>query len=361
MRTKLKFLICSLLMIGLLSACEEDEKTKEVTLENGGEVNGTYFPAAGNGEWKTASAEELNWNTDALNEAIAFARDNRSYNLLILHKGKIVVEEYWQGTNSSTQHKVNSIEKSMMSFVIGDLVDDGRLSIDDKVSDHIPAGWSDSPETEADITIKHLLTMTSGLNIDLGYAARPGEMWRYNHFAYKVLYEVIKAVTGGSARDYFNKEFFAKMGMTNYSWEGYDLSVSARELTRFGLLASNRGEWLGNKLVTDEGYLSNMLAASQPFQPAYGYLWWLNGTDSWYNADISGYVDGSIVPTMPSDGYLAKGFHDQRIYFVPSLELVVIRQGEHTGLPEAGAGSFDEGFWERLMRAVRNNASSTGS
>ncbi len=365
MKTNFRFLFVIMLLGGLVAGCKDEgdeEPGKQVSVETGGEVNGIYFPPAGDGdtEWATVSPTDLKWDTDALNEAIAYAKDNRSYNLLILHKGKIVAEHYWLGTNANTLHPVNSIEKSMMAYTLGGLLDEGKIHLDDKVSDYLAAGWSMSPETEGDITLRHLMTMTSGLNKDLEYASRPGEMWRYNHFAYKVLYEVIKEVVGGSARDYISNNLFKKLGMVNYSWSGYDLSVSGRELTRFGLMALAKGSWLGNNLVQDQGYINEMLSTSQEFQPAYGYLWWLNGTDSWYNMDTDSMVDGSLVPTMPDASFIAKGFHDQRIYFVPEYDLVVIRQGEHTGLPEAGEGSFDIEFWERMMRAIKNT-SSTGN
>jgi hypothetical protein len=116
------------------------------------------------------------------------------------------------------------------------------------------------------------------------------------------------------------------------------------------------GVWAGEKLINDQGYFNDMLNTSNSIQPAYGYLWWLNGTDKFYDDDNRLYNEGSIAPTMPDDSKLAKGYHEQRIYIVPSLELVVVRQGGFTGLPESGEGSFDAELWKRIMNAVNKGA-----
>jgi CubicO group peptidase (beta-lactamase class C family) len=318
---------------------------------NGGAGSTMYFPGSGT-EWETASAVDLGWDTTDLSEAIRYAKEKNSYNLLIIHKGRMISENYWKGTDVTTQHDLNSVAKSMMGVVIGILQQDGTISIDDKVSDYLAAGWSQSPNTEADITIRHLLTMTSGLNENLGYVGSPGETWRYSHAAYKVLYDVIGKATGKSYRDLFDDLLFSKIGMTNYSWSGRDVVTSGRELARFGLMMLNDGVWDGNTIIADEEYFSAMLNTSQSIQQAYGYLWWLNGKGTWYDDEPKVTVNGFLAPNMPADGWLAKGKHDQRIYVVPSQDLVVIRQGGYTALPESGEGSFDAEFWKRLMAAI---------
>lgn len=351
-----------LILLGSLAmGCSEDSEV--VPEENVEETEGdagndqSYFPPVSSDDWETSSAVELGWDTTSLNDAIRYAREKRSHNLLIIHKGKLVVEEYWNETTASTQHELNSVAKSMMGFVVGQLQQDGTISVDDKVSDYLQEGWSQSPNTEAEITLRHLMTMTSGLNEDLQYVARPGESWRYSHAAYKVLFDVIKTAVGSSSRDLFGSVLFSRIGMKNVSWAGYDLSSSAREIAKFGLLVLNRGNWDGEKLLSDDGYFSDMISTSQPLQEAYGYLWWLNGTNTWYDDDNKIMNEGSIAHSMPDDAWLAKGYHDQRIYIVPSLDMVVIRQGAYTGLPESGEGSFDVELWKRIMNAVNSEGS----
>lgn len=358
MKANYRFIyLFALLLSSLLISCDEEGEGPggEETPEQA-ENSEMYFPPVGSDEWETVTPAEIGWDTANFNEAIRFARDNRSANLMIIHKGRIVAEEYWRQSDATTQHELNSVAKSMMGFVIGVLQENGTINIHDKVSAYLPAGWSQSPNTEGDITIQHLLTMTSGLNEDLQFVGRPGEVWRYSHAAYKILYDVIKAATGGSARDYFGTALFSRIGMKNYTWTGLDLSSSARDIAKFGLMILNRGEWNGEKLLKDDGYFTEMLTTSQSLQEAYGYLWWLNGAATWYDDDTKTTHQGPIAGTMPEDSWVAKGFHDQRIYIVPSLELIVIRQGGISGLPEAGEGSFDAELWKRLMNAINAGA-----
>jgi CubicO group peptidase (beta-lactamase class C family) len=316
----------------------------------------TYFPPVGSDDWERTTPEAAGWDTTDLSEAIQFAYEKGSYNLMIIHKGKIVAEEYWRSMTDTSQHALASISKSFMSFVIGVMQENGKLSIDDKVSDYLGEGWSASPDTEADITIRHLLTMSSGLSKDLTYVGRPGETWRYSDAAYKILYGVIEKAAGTDYENVFHDVLFSKIGMKNYTWTGRDLKSSARDLAKFGLMIQNGGFWNGEQLMKDNNYFYDMLHTSQDIQKAYGFLWWLNGTDSWYDDDGKVTVDGSISPAMPSDSRIAKGQFDQRIYIVPSLDLVVIRQGGSTGLPEFGEGSFDVEFWKRLMKAIEGGA-----
>jgi CubicO group peptidase (beta-lactamase class C family) len=356
------FYVITLLLAFLVVGCSEDDDPKnDQDTEQPGDGPGgeeeeeMYFPPIGSDDWETTSPEELGWNEANFNDAIQYAKDNRSANLLIIHRGKIVSENYWRNTTADSLHDLNSVAKSFMAIVLGVLQQQGKLSIDDKVSDYLAPGWSTSPK-EADITIRHLMTMTSGLNDELGYVGNPGEMWRYSHEAYKVLYDVISAATGESYRKLFDDILFSKIGMTKFTWSGKNIATTSRPLARFGLMVLNRGVWDGQRVIEDDDYFKNMYKSSQTFNPAYGHLWWLNDTDNWFNTDTKTMMSGSIAATMPSDGILAKGKHDQRVYIVPSLDLVVVRQGEYTGLPESGDGSFDVELWRRLMNAIEHGA-----
>lgn len=339
----------------MMSCSEDDEPAKDDTDGNAEVEKPMYFPPAGSDDWETTTPKELHWNQANFDEAVKYAKDNKSANLLIVHRGRIVSENYWRNTTVDSLHDLNSIAKSFMAVVIGVLQQEGKLTLDDKISDYLAPGWSTSPK-EADITIRHLMTMTSGLNDELGYVGNPGEMWRYSHEAYKVLYDVIVVAGGDSYRDLFDSILFSKIGMTKFTWSGKDIATTSRPLARFGLMVMNRGVWDGQEVIKDDDYFKNMYTSSQDFNPAYGTLWWLNNTTEWYNTDFKTMLPGSIADPMPKDGILAKGKHDQRIYIVPSLDLVVVRQGVYTGLPESGEGSFDVEFWKRLMNAIDKGA-----
>ena len=96
-----------------------------------------------------------------------------------------------------------------------------------------------------------------------------------------------------------------------------------------------------------------MLDKSQDLNPAYGYLWWLNGKASYLlpgEEDTPG--QGGIIPDGPGDLLAALGTGDKKIYVEPSLDLVVVRHGGDTGTPQSGLSSFDNELWQRLMLAI---------
>lgn len=348
-------MLCQLFFLG---ACDEEKENEVVTRPSVKDSVFTFFPQGGTTTWETVEPEKLGWKLNYLQEAINYAKEKNSYSLLILYKGRIVSENYWQDSNERTQHQIESVAKSIMSFELGMLQEQGKLKITNPVSVYIGDGWSKAPlKKEKLITLEHLMTMTSGLDNELNYLSDPGEIWYYSHAAFTVLFKVVEAVTEQTFSDVFEQNLFSKIQSSNYSWQGTDLAMTARDMARFGLLIQNEGTWKDEKLMQDEGYFQEMLSSSQSNQKAYGYLWWLNGQPDYFDDEAleDQLIAGPIYPAMPGDARLAMGHFDQRIEIIPSLDLVVIRQGGDTGLPELGTRSFDNGFWTFLIQAIKNN------
>jgi hypothetical protein len=89
-----------------------------------------------------------------------------------------------------------------------------------------------------------------------------------------------------------------------------------------------------------------MLTPSQPLNPSYGLLWWLNGQPRFQLAGATASQSGSLIPAAPADLVAAQGALDRKCYVVPSLGLVVTRLGDQTG------EAFNNEFWKLLMKAV---------
>jgi CubicO group peptidase (beta-lactamase class C family) len=347
-------LLCQLVF---LAACDE-EKEAEVIAPPAAVKDSVfmYFPTDNVTAWETVEAAKLGWRENYLQQAIDYAKQKNSYSLLILYKGRIVSENYWLDSNQESQHPVESVSKSMMSFQLGILQEEGKLKITEPVSSYIGDGWSKAPlKKEKQITLEHLMTMTSGLDYELNYLSDPGEIWYYSHAAFTTLFKVVEAVTEQSFEEVFEQNLFSKIQSSNYTWHGTDLAMTARDMARFGLLIQNNGMWNKQKLLQDDGYFQEMLSSSQTLQKAYGYLWWLNGQSDYIDkAGEDQVIPGPIYPAMPGDAKLAMGHFDQRIEVIPSLDLIIIRQGGDTGLPELGEQSFDNEFWTLLMKAIKN-------
>ena len=111
------------------------------------------------------------------------------------------------------------------------------------------------------------------------------------------------------------------------------------------------GRWGDKVIVGDTEYLRDMLSPSQSLNPAYGYLWWLNGQEFslGFNAQATR-RSGPLVPSAPPDLVAMQGARDRKLYSIPSLGLIVTRLGDNGN---ADGVSFNEAFWEALMKAKR--------
>ena len=106
-------------------------------------------------------------------------------------------------------------------------------------------------------------------------------------------------------------------------------------------------------MILNENYFNEMTTTSQDLNHSYGYLWWLNGKDSFIGTDTQPHA-GSIVPNAPSDMIAALGANDQKIYVVDSKKLVVIRCGNSAGNAEFANSSFDNELWEKINAVINN-------
>lgn len=258
-------------------------------------------------------------------DLIAFARDNNSNDLVVTRGGATLVDESW-----GPRMDVASVQKSMTSVLVGVALAEQKLTLDDTVTSYLGAGWTgrDDVATEAEITLRHLLTMTSGLGSAMEFVAKPGEWWNYNLVAYPLAKRVLTAAMGEDLNTLTARYVTGPLGMTETTWElrvwdgtlpellkpaffypdgqPMDALISrARDLARFG-----NGPFTG----LDLQYQSAMTQPSQDLNPAYGYLWWTN-------------AGGRQWPGVPKDAYAALGMNDQCCVVIPSEGLVVARTG----------------------------------
>lgn len=319
-----------------------------------------YYPPLTGSEWDTISPKKLGWDEAKLNELINFVGDNNSTAFIILWKGRIVTEKYWRGSEASTSYKIFSASKSIAAFLTGLAQEQGKLNINDKVSKYLGAGWThESVQQEDAITIKHLISMTSGLDDDLNFDAQAGTKWHYNTIAYHKLYQVLAAAYGKNNTDYTREQLWNKIGMQNSFWDvepgdGPTMSCSARDMARFGLMIMSDAKWNGTPIMNNMSYYQAMLNSSQNLNPSYGYLWWLNGKSFYLLPGTSGAKsDHELMPNAPADLVAALGYGDKKIYIAKSKDLVVIRHGSPSNYPVTYAlSNFDNLIWTKLMDAI---------
>lgn len=283
--------------------------------------------------------------------------------------GKVLVERTWAASPVPYVQDVASAQKSVTSVLVRLARSQGQLSMGDAVSDHLGDGWSFATTAqERAITVQHLVTMTTGLSAGLRYVAPPGTVWDYNTTTYQLTRLVLEHATGTGIEALTRSWLWDPIGVSSASrWaprpgaggfsvdpEGrrlWGLTMTERDMARFGLLVSRHGAW-GSRQVVPRAELDGTLVSSQAMNPAYGELWWLNGKDRAILPSGSTPVRGPLVPSAPQDMVAALGAGDQKIYVCPSDRLVVARQGGPGGSSTLGPSSFDEGLWSRLARAM---------
>jgi len=309
----------------------------------------------------------LKWNKGRLDEVLAFVERTSGSSFVMLHPGRIMAERYWKGADLHSSGDIASAQKSMVSVMAGVAVGAGKLSLDAPVSRYLGAGWTKTDaEQEGRITVRHLLSMSSGLTDSLAFSREPGTLWYYNTPAYHMIKLVLERAVGKAITDYSREILWGPLGMGDSSWEPRPnmlmpdgvtpmtgLVTSARDMARFGLMVQAGGAWVATDIVKDKTYLAQSLGTSQPMNPSYGYLWWLNGKAFHRLPAGTGPIPTSLIPSGPPDMVAAMGAGDKRMYVVPSLDLVVARHGAPANNSGAAAlSAFDADLWTRIMAAA---------
>ena len=249
-----------------------------------------YFPPA-KGPWEKIDPAKIGWNPAKLKDALNYAGKNKSSGVVILYRGRILAEQYWPlnpkektaagqpnpyfhmrfGKNATgrTIEDVASVQKSITAMLVGIAQHKGLLKITDPVHKHLGKGWSKAPAAaEAKITIRHLITMSSGLNPRLQFVAPAGTKWFYNTGAYSKALTCVSKAAKMDANELTKKWLTESLGMKDSRWavrpwqksvrtdaNRYGLATTARDLSRFGILMLANGNWEKNNVIEDKAYL----------------------------------------------------------------------------------------------------------
>lgn len=351
-----------ILLIPIFISCSSEN----TPVENPPENNDLYFPPIAGNSWETTSTEELNWNTENLQGLYNFLESSGTKAFIILHNGKITVEWYGNGENSSSNLPWNSAGKTLSAFIMGIAQEEGFLSLQETSQMHLGQGWSSlTDEQEKNISIWHHITMTTGLDFSgdtfcydpecLTYLNEPGTFWFYHNASYTLTQDIIENAVGEDFRSYFDKKLKDRIGMQG-AWLsiGYNhiYFSNARSMARFGLLCLNDGKWDEEAILNDQSYFSEMTTTSQPLNRSYGYLWWLNGKESFKLPQSTEVFPGPIIPNAPDDLIAGLGANDQKLYISKSKNLVIVRMGDSGDSPQLGLSSYDNRLWEMINKVI---------
>ncbi|MES2341051.1 MAG: serine hydrolase [Pseudomonadota bacterium] len=328
---------------------------------------------AGAGALAAAPAAAAEAPSPALQAVLDYVEGQRTTGFLVVRDRRTVVERNWPlpadagafraafayGTTAqgALLEDVASQQKSFVSMLVAIAIDKGLIEVSTPVSDHVGASWSRAaPDQERAIRVIDLLTMSSGLDERLGYAAPAGSVFLYNTPAYAVTKQVLAAAAKAPLDALTHDWLTAPAGMTDTAWRrrpaGFGdvgnptgLVTSPQDVATFGQLVLDGGRAADGRTIVSETQLRAMFARS-PTNPAYGRLWWLNGSATTIRP-LAKPTEGPLIPAAPADLVAALGALDRKLYVAPSRKLVVVRMGQ-----AAPDKDFDQQLWLRLSKAL---------
>ncbi len=335
-----------------------------------GQSPNLYFPPKTGSVWQTTSPASLNFCPERIDSLYDFLAKTDTKGFLLLKDGRIVLEKYFGTFVQDSVWYWASAGKTATAFLAGQAQEKGLLKISDKSSKYLGAGWTTCPtDKENLITVRHQLTMTTGLDDTLAWSpqhpdlqnctdptclkfkADAGTRWAYHNPPYLLLHDVLEAASGQNINIFTKNNLFDPTGMKGL-WVNGVLFSTPRTMARYGLLLQAHGIWNGDTLLHDPNYFQEMTHVSQNLNKSYGYLTWLNGGPSFMVPAVQFVFPGKLMPAAPADIFAALGKNDQKIHVVPSKGWVVIRMGNDGGGTSQGGLAvpiaYDNELWKRL-------------
>jgi len=295
-------------------------------------------------------AVSTSYNTYNLSEdQLKYFDQFKTVAYLVIKDTAILSETYWDGYGQNSISNSFSMAKSIVSLLVGCAVQDGFIkSIDEPIGNYLPEFKEGD---KGKVTIKHLLTMSSGLSWDESYSSlfslttkgyygkdlpklvlnqeaikEPGKLFEYRSGDTQLLSLIVEKATGKHLADYASERIWSKIGAENDAlWcldrkDGVEkafccFNSNARDFARFGQLILNNGQWNGEQIISAD-YLkesftpADYLIDSESGKPCnfYGYQWWMINFDG-YNV------------------IYARGILGQYIFAIPELNTVIVRLG----------------------------------
>ncbi|MFC1475023.1 serine hydrolase domain-containing protein [Candidatus Zixiibacteriota bacterium] len=321
------------------------------------EPNNELEPVWTSNEWQTATP--LSQGVDSvklmeMSQAIENGDLGRLNSIVIIRNGKLIYEYYYGKMHDDSLHCLFSATKSFTSAVFGIALSQGIVdSVSEKLLDIFPEYPFDSllnkSELKKDITIEHLLTMSSGIEsteleyeyadprntfyqvwnsyqpvktlLDMPMDYNPGEKFDYNSSLTLTLGLILEKYLSTGLEQYFNKYLFEPMGITNYKWyrssSGLlgthgELYMPPREMAKLGQLYLDKGVWRNQQIIPAD-WVNQSVEEKISIAPEvrYGYQWWLYKFTK---------PDGELTEWCP----YASGLWGQFINVIEEFNMVVV-------------------------------------
>ena len=233
------------------------------------------------------------------------------HSMIVMRHGKVVGEFYPAPFAPEYQHTQYSSSKTLVSLAAGIAIDENRLRLTDRVATFFPEYLPDSICTNlADMTVRDLLTMQSGIKPDWGMRAKttewiktflgkpvpnkPGEVFAYDSMVTYMISAIVQKVTGKTVLEYLKEKMFNHMGVTVVNWEespeeintgGWGLHIQSESLAKVGQMWLDGGVWNGKQIVSKEWIEQMSAKQANGGDYGYGYQVWMCKYPSAVRAD----------------------------------------------------------------------------
>ncbi|RNC79644.1 MAG: class C beta-lactamase-related serine hydrolase [Balneola sp.] len=296
-------------------------------------------PIQPNSGWEISKDRYDEEKIRALNERIAQKRFNHITSIVVIKDGKLLFEEYFNGSDRNTLHNTRSVGKSFAATITGIAIQDGHFKGVDQTLDEFYdlRQYPNYSSKKAQVTLESLLTMSSAfhgsdndsdtpgndsnmypsndwakftLDLPMDKNKENGEVFDYFTAGSVLLGDIIQITVPGGLEGYADEKLFKPLGISRYKWQytpkgiahtAGGLALSALDFAKYGQLYKNKGMW-NEKQVLSEEWVEQSLTnhfADTPNQPAYGYLFWneeFSTEKKSYNAFYaSGYGGNKVI------------------------------------------------------------------
>ena len=358
----------------MLSACANTTAIESETDSSKQKATAAFAPPANSAAMQTAKPlglvsggpvplNEALFEQGRFADAIEYAENLSSYSLLIWHKGALRLEKYFNGFDAELRPETASMHKSVLGLLIIAAIEDGFIeSVDTRIGNYIES-WNERPE--GDITVRQLLTMSSGLNslsreggfnsqamkffsgrvdaratiLGLRLQTQAGANFSYANTNSQLLALVLESATGKAYKDYLSERLWKPIGADDasvwyYEENGFPRTFSSllarsRDWLKVGLLIKDGGTYQGQQIIAAE--LMEAMTSPSANNPNYGWQIWLANVyqnKRYYNDLNLGIGVPVSEPFNADDMVYFDGFGGQRVYISKSQDLVIVRTGD---------------------------------
>ena len=253
------------------------------------------------------------------------------HNILVVKDGRVICEASAPGYSMGLWHLSHSMSKTVTGMAIGLLVDDGLLNLGERLADVFPEQSYTDPRF-ADITVAHLLSMSSGVSFsEIGVVTEtewtaaffssglnfaPGERFAYNSMNSYILARIAVRRSGKSLTSLVAERIFAPLGIRQYFWEmgpegvekgGFGLYLSAESWAKLGLMMLGGGKYMGRRVLSErwvsESLVTRGISPDETGEFNYGYHLWVH---------------------RRSDEFLFNGMLGQNVWVCPTNGIVAV-------------------------------------